>query len=115
MGSKLNTLGGVFDDILKFCAENKTVFGPRRLDRIRVLFPCFRPSGPLGTSGGKASSQDYPKRIPQLDFDDLVYGHDNLSEICEKHPETRNGLAKFLYEIILRRELIIYLSYVHKT
>lgn len=39
----------------------------------------------------------------QLDFDDLVYGHDNLSEICEKHPETRNGLAKFLYEIILRR------------
>jgi hypothetical protein len=39
----------------------------------------------------------------QLDFDDLVYGHDNLSEICDKHPETRNGLAKFLYEIILRR------------
>eukprot|EP00536_Pseudo-nitzschia_multiseries_P000059 jgi/Psemu1/321429/estExt_fgenesh1_pg.C_20043 len=39
----------------------------------------------------------------QLDFDDLVYGHDNLSEICDKHPETVNGLAKFLYEIILRR------------
>eukprot|EP00535_Pseudo-nitzschia_heimii_P012412 CAMPEP_0197198710 /NCGR_PEP_ID=MMETSP1423-20130617/33509_1 /TAXON_ID=476441 /ORGANISM="Pseudo-nitzschia heimii, Strain UNC1101" /LENGTH=1031 /DNA_ID=CAMNT_0042652545 /DNA_START=1648 /DNA_END=4743 /DNA_ORIENTATION=- len=39
----------------------------------------------------------------QLDFDDLVYGHDSLSEICDKHPEARNGLAKFLYEIILRR------------
>uniref|UniRef100_A0A7S4AAQ7 Uncharacterized protein n=1 Tax=Pseudo-nitzschia australis TaxID=44445 RepID=A0A7S4AAQ7_9STRA len=39
----------------------------------------------------------------QLDFDDLVYGHNNLSEICDKHPGTVNGLAKFLYEIILRR------------
>jgi hypothetical protein len=39
----------------------------------------------------------------QLDFDDLVYGHDSLSEICEKHPETSDGLSKFLYEIILRR------------
>jgi len=41
--------------------------------------------------------------IHQLDYDDLVYGHDSLSEICDKHPATSDGLAKFLYEIILRR------------
>ena len=41
--------------------------------------------------------------IHQLDFDDLVYGHEKLSEICEKHPEAKDGLTRFLYEIILRR------------
>lgn len=41
--------------------------------------------------------------IHQLDFDDLVYGHDSLSEICDKYSATSDGLAKFLYEIILRR------------
>ena len=41
--------------------------------------------------------------VHQLDFDDLVYGHEKLSEICEKHPEAKDGLARFLYEIILRR------------
>lgn len=39
----------------------------------------------------------------QLDFDDLVYGHETLSEIVAKHPETRDGLSRYLYEIILRR------------
>ena len=39
----------------------------------------------------------------QLDFDDLVYGHEKLSEIVVKHPETKDGLTRFLYEIILRR------------
>ena len=41
--------------------------------------------------------------IHQLDFDDLVYGHETLSEIVEKHPGTKDGLARYLYEIILRR------------
>lgn len=41
--------------------------------------------------------------VHQLDFDDLVYGHESLSELVDKHPETRDGLARFLYEIILRR------------
>lgn len=41
--------------------------------------------------------------IHQLDFDDLVYGHERLSEICEKHSEAKDGLTRFLYEIILRR------------
>ena len=41
--------------------------------------------------------------IHMLDFDDLVYGHQKLSEIVEKHPEAKDGLIRFLYEIILRR------------
>lgn len=41
--------------------------------------------------------------VHQLDFDDLVYGHEKLSEIVDKHPETKDGLTRFLYEIILRR------------
>ena len=41
--------------------------------------------------------------IHQLDFDDLVYGHEKLSEVVEKHPETKDGLSRYLYEIILRR------------
>ena len=38
-----------------------------------------------------------------LDFDDLVYGLDPLSVLVLKHPETKDGLTRFLYEIILRR------------
>ena len=38
-----------------------------------------------------------------LDYDDLVYGTDSLSELVAKHPATKAGLTKFLYEIILRR------------
>lgn len=41
--------------------------------------------------------------VHQLDFDDLVYGHEKLSEIVSKYPETKDGLTRFLYEIILRR------------
>ena len=41
--------------------------------------------------------------IHTLDFDDLVYGLDPLSVIVGKYPETKDGLTRFLYEIILRR------------
>lgn len=41
--------------------------------------------------------------VHQLEFDDLVYGHEKLSEIVERHPGTKDGLSRFLYEIILRR------------
>ena len=41
--------------------------------------------------------------LHHLEYDDLVYGHEKLSEIADKHPETRDGLICFLYEIILRR------------
>jgi len=41
--------------------------------------------------------------LHHLDFDDLVYGHEKLSEIVSKHPETKDGLTRYLYEIILRR------------
>ena len=32
-----------------------------------------------------------------------MYGHDKLSELVAKFPETRDGLTRFLYEIVLRR------------
>jgi hypothetical protein len=38
-----------------------------------------------------------------VDYDDLVYGHDKLSDLVEKHPEIKDGLTRFLFEIILRR------------
>lgn len=41
--------------------------------------------------------------LSELDFDELVYGHDRLSEIAEKHPNTMSGLIRFLYVIILKR------------
>lgn len=41
--------------------------------------------------------------LHQLDFDDLVYGHEKLSEIVHKYPETKDGLTRYLHEIILRR------------
>jgi len=41
--------------------------------------------------------------VHQLDYDDLVYGHEKLSEIVDKHPQTKDGLTRFLYDIILRR------------
>ena len=41
--------------------------------------------------------------VHQLEYDDLVYGHEKLSQIYEQHPETRDGLTRYLYEIILRR------------
>ena len=44
-----------------FVRKMQTVFGPRRLDRIRVHAPCFRLLGFQGASGGKVFSQDHPK------------------------------------------------------
>ena len=41
--------------------------------------------------------------VRTLDYDDLVYGHENLPELVENHPETKDGLTRFLYEIVLRR------------
>jgi hypothetical protein len=41
--------------------------------------------------------------LHHLDFDDLVYGHEKLSEIVDRHPKTKDGLTRYLYEIILRR------------
>jgi hypothetical protein len=45
----------------------------------------------------------YTQHVSQLDYDDLVYGHDRLSELVDKFPGTKDGLTRFLYEIILRR------------
>ena len=39
----------------------------------------------------------------QIDYDDLVYGSISLSELVEKYPQTKDGLTRFLFEIILRR------------
>lgn len=41
--------------------------------------------------------------LHQLDYDDLVYGHERFSEITFKHPEAVDGLQRYLYGIILRR------------
>jgi hypothetical protein len=41
--------------------------------------------------------------IRELDYDDLVYGDERLSELVEKHPQVKDGLSRFLFEIILRR------------
>ncbi len=45
----------------------------------------------------------WKEHLSELDFDELVYGHDRLSEIAEKHPNTLSGLIRFLYVIILKR------------
>jgi len=39
----------------------------------------------------------------ELDYDALVYGVDKLSELVDKFPATKDGLTRFLYEVILRR------------
>ena len=41
--------------------------------------------------------------LEELDYDELVYGHDRLSEIADKHPNMLGGLIRFLYVIILKR------------
>jgi hypothetical protein len=41
--------------------------------------------------------------LHELDYDDLVYGDERLSELVEKHPPVKDGLSRFLFEIILRR------------
>jgi hypothetical protein len=49
------------------------------------------------------SFEYWSAHVSQLDYDDLVYGQDRLSELVAKFPEVKNGLIRFLYEIILRR------------
>ena len=45
----------------------------------------------------------YSAHVRVLEFDDLVYGQLSLSALVAKHPEVKDGLTRFLYEIILRR------------
>eukprot|EP01043_Picozoa_sp_COSAG02_P023858 COSAG02_NODE_1285_length_13457_cov_11.145606_9_plen_1761_part_00 len=49
------------------------------------------------------SFEYWSQHVSQLDFDDLVYGHERLSELVAKMPETKEGLLRFLYQVILRR------------
>ena len=48
------------------------------------------------------SFEYYSTYVRTLDYDDLVYGQNSLSTLVSKHPETKDGLTRFLYEIILR-------------
>ena len=63
---------GIFNDFLSFDGKWQTAFGPRRLDRIGLQAPCFRPWGFLGASGGdafsKACSRSPPRRGPESHF-----------------------------------------------
>jgi len=45
----------------------------------------------------------YIRHIDFSDFDDLVYGNMSLSALVVEHPGTKDGLVRFLYEIVLRR------------
>ena len=49
------------------------------------------------------SYEYFTAHVCSLDYDDLVYGNDRLSALVVKHPETKDGLTRYLYEIILRR------------
>jgi len=49
------------------------------------------------------SFEYWSAHVHHIDYDDLVYGHDRLSELASKLPEIKQGLVRFLYEIILRR------------
>jgi hypothetical protein len=49
------------------------------------------------------SFEYWSAHVSHLDYDDLVYGQQRLSELVVKFPETKDGLVRFLYEIILRR------------
>ena len=49
------------------------------------------------------SYEYFSAHVRSLDYDDLVYGNICLSELIAKYPETKDGLTRFLYEIILRR------------
>ena len=49
------------------------------------------------------SFEYWSQHVSQLDFDDLVYGHERLSDLVTKMPETKEGLLRFLYQVILRR------------
>jgi hypothetical protein len=49
------------------------------------------------------SFEYFNQHVGHLDYDELVYGSDRLSVLVECHPEAADGLAGFLYAIILRR------------
>lgn len=49
------------------------------------------------------SFEYFKTHVRHLDYDDLVYGDDPLSSLVAKHPETKEGLTRYLYETILRR------------
>ncbi len=49
------------------------------------------------------SFEYWQAHLHHLDYDDLVYGHTALSALVIKYPETKDGLTRYLYEIILRR------------
>lgn len=45
----------------------------------------------------------FMQHFRHLDYDDLVYGTSKLSELVRRFPETKDGLTRYLFEIILRR------------
>ena len=49
------------------------------------------------------SFEYYSAHVRVLEYDDLVYGQLSLSALVTKHPAVKDGLTRFLYEIILRR------------
>lgn len=49
------------------------------------------------------SFEYWREHLGELDYDELVYGDDRLSELLSKFPSARDGLTRFLYRIILRR------------
>ena len=49
------------------------------------------------------SFEYWSEHLSLLDFDDLVYGHERLSDLVTTFPTAKEGLTRFLYSIILRR------------
>lgn len=49
------------------------------------------------------SFEYWNEHLSQLDYDDLVYGRDRLSDLVAMYPGVKEGLTRFLYAIILRR------------
>ena len=49
------------------------------------------------------SFEYFTEHVRHIDYDELVYGNNRLSALVQQHPETKEGLSRFLYEIILRR------------
>eukprot|EP00931_Biecheleriopsis_adriatica_P048723 TRINITY_DN28156_c0_g1_i1.p1 TRINITY_DN28156_c0_g1~~TRINITY_DN28156_c0_g1_i1.p1 ORF type:complete len:2295 (-),score=500.02 TRINITY_DN28156_c0_g1_i1:122-7006(-) len=49
------------------------------------------------------SFEYFNTHVRHLDYDELVYGSNRLSVLVSQHPEVKDGLTRFLYEIILRR------------
>ena len=49
------------------------------------------------------SYEYWATHVRHIDYDDLVYGNATLPGLVAKHGEIKDGLTRFLYEIILRR------------